>query len=64
MGYDYDTTIAKLEQFKAEKEGLLEDLLASDHYDFAKTIQQSITGYNDTIAKCKRIRDQQSTKGA
>ncbi len=60
MGYDYDGTIEKLEQFKAEEESLLKRAIANGHDSLARSVQESIRGYEKSIAKCAEIRDRQS----
>ena len=60
MGYDYDSTIKKFEQFKAEEERLLERAIDNGHDNLAKSVRKSIRDYEESIAECTEIRDKQS----
>jgi len=64
MGYDYDGTIEKFEQFKAEDELLLKRAIANGHDSLAGSVRKSIRGYEESIAECAKIRDEQSAQGA
>lgn len=60
MGYDYDGTIEKFKQFKAEEERLLKRAIANGHNNLAESVRKSIREYEESIAKCAKIRDEQS----
>lgn len=60
MGYDYDGTIEKFEQFKAEEERLLKRAIANGHSNLAKSARKSIRKYEESIAEYTKIRDGQS----
>ena len=60
MGYDYDGTIEKFEQFKAEEERLLKRAIANGHSNLAKSARKSIREYEESIAKWAKMRDGQS----
>lgn len=60
MEYDYDSTIKKFEQFKAEEERLLKRAIANGHSNLAESVRKSIREYEESIAECTKIRDKQS----
>ena len=60
MEYDYDGTIKKLEQFKAEEELLLKRAIANGHSSLAKSVRKSIREYEKSIVECTKMRDKQS----
>ncbi len=60
MEYDYDSTIKKFEQFKAEEERLLKRAIANGHDNLAESVRKSIREYEESIAECTKIRDKQS----
>ena len=60
MAYDYDGTVEKLRQFKAEDEDLLRRAISNGHDGLAESVRKSIEGHEESIVKITRIRDGQS----
>lgn len=60
MGYDYDGAIEKFKRFKAEEERLLKRAIANGHNNLAESARKSIREYEKSIAKCAKMRDEQS----